>query len=113
MVNKNQIIEALLNLFINAIDVMPDGGSLSVTGAVGKPEHKEETYLALKITDTGPGISKEHLSSVFDRYFTTKETGTGLGLAVVERIVSAHSGTLSVTSEEGRGTTFTLYFPYL
>jgi signal transduction histidine kinase len=113
MVNKNQIIEALLNLFINAIDVMPDGGSLSVTGAVEKPEHKEESYLALKITDTGPGISKEHLSSVFDRYFTTKETGTGLGLAVVERIVSAHSGTLSVTSEEGRGTTFTLYFPYL
>ncbi len=111
MVNKNQIIEALLNLFINAIDVMPDGGRLTVRGGFERPEHKKDNYLALKIIDTGPGISKESLPRVFDRYFTTKETGTGLGLAVVERIVSAHSGTLSVTSQEGEGTTFTLYFP--
>lgn len=111
MVNKNQIIEALLNLLINAVDVMPDGGKLTVRGVIEQPEHKKDRYLALKITDTGPGIAKENLSRVFDRYFTTKETGTGLGLAVVERIVSAHSGTLSVSSGEGGGTTFTLYFP--
>lgn len=113
MVNKNQIIEALLNLFINAIDVMPDGGRLTVRGIVEQPEYKKDRYLALKISDTGPGIARENLPRVFDRYFTTKETGTGLGLAVVERIVSAHSGTLSVSSEENKGTTFSLYFPYL
>lgn len=112
IVNKNQILEALLNLFINAIDAMPEGGRLSVHGLVEKPEHKKNDYLALRISDTGVGINKENLSKVFDRYYTTKKTGTGLGLAVVERIVSAHSGTLKVASTEGEGTTFTLYLPY-
>lgn len=112
IVNRNQIMEALLNLFMNAIDAMPDGGALSVKGLIEKPEHKKVKYLAIKIIDTGIGIRKENLSKVFDRYYTSKETGTGLGLAVVERIISAHNGTLSVTSTEGEGSTFTLYFPY-
>jgi signal transduction histidine kinase/FixJ family two-component response regulator len=112
IVNRNQIMEALLNLFMNAIDAMPDGGTLSVKGRIEKPEHKKVEYLAIKVIDTGIGIRKENLAKVFDRYYTTKETGTGLGLAVVERIISAHNGTLSVTSIEGEGSTFTLYFPY-
>jgi len=112
IVNKNQILEALLNLFINAVDAMPEGGRLSVYGLVEKPEHKKNDYLALRISDTGVGINKENLSKVFDRYYTTKKTGTGLGLAVVERIISAHSGTLRVESTEEQGTTFTLYLPY-
>ncbi len=111
IINKNQILEVLLNLFMNALDAMPDGGKLSVSGLIEKPDHKKQEYLALKIADTGVGIKREHLSRVFDRYYTTKETGTGLGLAVVERIISAHSGTLAVTSEEGQGTVFTLYLP--
>jgi signal transduction histidine kinase/FixJ family two-component response regulator/putative methionine-R-sulfoxide reductase with GAF domain len=110
--NKNQIMEVFLNLFINAIDAMPDGGSLSVQGAIERPPHRHEDYFALKISDTGVGIKREHLSRVFDRYFTTKESGTGLGLAVVERVVSAHNGTLHLASVEGRGTTVTIYFPY-
>ena len=113
IINKNQILEVLLNLFMNAIDAMPDGGNLKVQGLIKKPSHKKQDYLALEISDTGCGIKKEHLSRIFDRYFTSKETGTGLGLAVVERIISAHNGTLSVASEEGKGTTFTMYFPYL
>ncbi len=111
IVNKNQIMEAFLNLFINAIDAMPGGGVLSVLGLLETPEHKKQEYLAVRVTDTGVGIKKENLSKVFGRYYTTKETGTGLGLAVVERIVSAHNGTLRVESEEGKGSTFTLYFP--
>ena len=111
IINKNQILEALLNLFMNALDAMPDGGTLRVTGLIEQPDHKKHEYLALRITDSGHGIKREHLSRVFDRYYTTKETGTGLGLAVVERIISAHSGTLAVSSVEGKGTTFTLYFP--
>jgi len=112
IVNKNQILEILLNLFINAIEAIKKNGKITVQGLIEKPRHKKEDYLALKIFDTGCGIKKENLSKIFDRYYTTKHTGTGLGLAVVERIISAHSGTLDVESTEGKGTTFTLYFPY-
>lgn len=110
-INKNQILEALLNLFMNAIDAMPDGGELRADGLIEKPEHKQQEYLAIKICDSGCGIDHKNLPRIFNRYYTTKETGTGLGLAVVERIISAHSGTLAVFSEIGQGTTFTLYFP--
>ena len=99
-------------MFINAIDAMPDGGVLTVKGLVEKPEHKKEYYLAVRISDTGVGIPKDNLFKIFQRYFTTKDSGTGLGLSVVERIMSAHDGTLAVQSSEGQGTTFTLYFPY-
>jgi len=112
IVNRNQIMEALLNLFINAVDAMPAGGTLSVKGLIERPDHKKVDYLALKVSDTGMGIKKENIPKIFDRYYTSKETGTGLGLPVVERIISAHNGTLSVHSAEGKGTTFTLYFPY-
>jgi len=112
IINKNQVMEALLNLLMNALDAMPEGGKLSIMGMVEQPAHKKTDYLALKISDTGMGIKKEHLSRIFDRYYTTKDSGTGLGLAVVERIISAHSGTLNVESVEGEGTTFTLYFPF-
>jgi len=110
-VNKNQILETILNLLINAVDAMPDGGRLVVRGLIERPDHKKEDYLTLRISDTGVGIKKENLAKIFDRYHTTKEAGTGLGLAVVERIMSAHGGTLSVISSEGEGATFSLYFP--
>jgi len=112
IVNKNQFLEVLLNLYINAIDAMSDGGTLSVKGLIEKPDHKKTDYLALRITDTGTGIKKENLSRIFDRYHTTKKSGTGLGLPIVERIISAHNGTLSVESVEGEGTVFTVYLPY-
>jgi signal transduction histidine kinase/FixJ family two-component response regulator/putative methionine-R-sulfoxide reductase with GAF domain len=110
-VNRNQILEMFLNLFINAIDAMPQGGSLQVHGLIERPPHKKHDYLTVRVVDTGVGIKKESLARIFDRYFTTKETGTGLGLSVVERIISAHGGTLRVESIEGKGTTFTVYLP--
>ncbi|MEW5993380.1 MAG: GAF domain-containing protein, partial [Candidatus Zixiibacteriota bacterium] len=113
VVNKNQILEALLNLFINAVDAMPDGGKLSVTGVIERPESTRANYLALHISDTGCGIKKENLSRVFDRYYTSKPNGTGLGLAVAERIVAAHNGLVKVDSTEGKGTTFTVFLPYV
>jgi K+-sensing histidine kinase KdpD len=109
--NKNQLTEMFLNLFLNALDAMPDGGSLTVRGLIERPAHKKTDYLAIKVSDTGTGIKREHLSRVFDRYFTTKDTGTGLGLAVVDRIVSAHNGTVHVESTGGQGACFTVYFP--
>lgn len=112
IVNKNQILETMLNLLINAVDAMEAGGKLKVEGLVEKPAHRKDDYLAVRVSDTGCGIKKENISRIFDRYYTSKETGTGLGLAVVERIISAHRGTLSVESTENEGSTFTLYFPY-
>mgnify|MGYP001020478441 CR=1 FL=1 len=110
-INKNQILEVFLNLFLNAIDAISDSGEIAVTGKVDRPDFKKTDFLAVTVSDTGKGIKKENLSRIFDRYYTTKETGTGLGLAVVERIITAHGGTLAVRSEEGKGTSFTLYFP--
>ncbi len=111
IVNKNQVFEVVLNLLMNAVDAMPDGGELNVTGKIDRPDFKNSDYLELSISDTGIGIKKENLAKLFDRYFTTKETGTGLGLAVVERIMSAHNGTIAVDSIEGEGATFKMYFP--
>lgn len=111
-VNKNQVLEMFLNIFINAIDAMPTGGTLTVHGLIERPAHKKQRYLAIRVNDTGNGIKKENLARIFDRYYTTKDTGTGLGLSVVERIISAHQGTLKVDSVEGQGTTFTVYLPY-
>ncbi|HOD65108.1 MAG TPA: GAF domain-containing protein [candidate division Zixibacteria bacterium] len=112
IVNKNQILEAFLNLLINAIDAIPGPGQIRVEGLLETPPHRKEPYLAVRVADSGCGIKKENLSRIFERYYTTKDTGTGLGLSVVERIISAHNGTLAVQSEEGRGATFSLYFPY-
>jgi signal transduction histidine kinase/FixJ family two-component response regulator len=109
--NKNQILEVFLNLFLNSVDAMTAEGVLKVTGKIGRPSFKKQDYLAISVSDTGCGIKAEHLSKIFDRYYTSKKTGTGLGLAVVERIISAHGGTLSVNSTVGKGTDFTLYFP--
>lgn len=109
--NKNQILEVFLNLFLNSVDAMDGNGEISVTGTIGRPSFKKTDYLAISVSDTGSGIRKENLAKIFDRYYTSKKTGTGLGLAVVERIISAHGGTLSVESIWGEGTNFTLYFP--
>jgi signal transduction histidine kinase/FixJ family two-component response regulator len=110
-VNKNQILEVFLNLFLNSLDAMKDGGRLQVSGKIGRPSFKKKDYLAITVSDNGCGIKKENLPNIFDRYYTTKPTGTGLGLAVVERVITAHGGTLEVQSEYGKGSDFTLYFP--
>lgn len=111
VLNKNQVLEVFLNLFLNAADAMSKDGRLTISGRIGRPSFKKSDYLAITVTDNGHGIKKENLSKIFDRYYTSKETGTGLGLAVVERIITAHGGTVEVKSEYGRGTSFILYFP--
>ena len=109
-VNKNQIVEVLLNLILNAIDAMsPDGGTLTMR--TGKDMIDNRMMVRLEVADTGCGLNDKDKTRIFDRYFTTKETGTGLGLAVVERIVSAHSGRIEVQSQKGIGTTFIIHLP--
>ncbi|MGB7925784.1 MAG: ATP-binding protein [Pyrinomonadaceae bacterium] len=96
------------NLFINALQAIDgEGGHLTV-----KLSNAPETGSArVEITDTGHGIAPEHLSQVFEPYFSTKETGTGLGLAIVKKAIDDHGGTISVQSEQGSGTTFTITLP--
>jgi len=111
VMNKNQILEIFLNLFLNSVDAMEKGGTIKVTGKIDRPSFKKKDYLAITVSDNGQGIKKENLPRIFDRYYTTKDTGTGLGLVVVERIIAAHGGTLEVKSTLGKGTDFILYFP--
>jgi len=110
-INYNPIIEVLLNLFINAIDAMENGGELTVTTLRHIDEGDNRLYVQIRIQDSGKGIPAENLDRVFDRYFTTKSTGTGLGLSVVERIIKAHNGKIEVKSKVGQGSTFIINLP--
>ncbi len=96
-----QIKQALLNIIFNALDAMPNGGTLSI-----KTELTNNNHLIIHISDTGCGISKEDLKHIFDPFFTKKDEGTGLGLAITHRIIINHGGTIEVYSETGKGTIF-------
>jgi signal transduction histidine kinase len=98
--------QALLNLALNACQAMPDGGTLKIAARVGGRRTVEVT-----VEDTGVGIPPDHLSRIFDLYFTTKEKGSGIGLSMVYRIVQLHDGEIEVQSTPGRGTRFRLMFP--
>ena len=98
--------QALLNLAINACQAMSDGGTLRIACRAISRRRVE-----IAVEDTGVGIPPEHLSKIFDLYFTTKERGSGIGLSMVYRIVQLHDGEVEVQSTPGRGTTFRLIFP--
>jgi signal transduction histidine kinase len=85
---------------------MSEGGELHVSLETHREPKKKGQFVQICIADTGCGISQENLGRVFDRYYTSKKEGTGLGLAVVERIVKAHGGFVSVKSKPGKGTSF-------
>ncbi|ULA66180.1 MAG: Histidine kinase domain-containing protein [Nitrospira sp.] len=104
-IDPEQIKEALMNVLINAREAMPDGGTLILETRIGDGD-----AVAIDVTDTGSGIPPNHLARVFEPFFTTKNYGTGLGLTNVKRLVEDNGGTLTVTSNQGTGTTFTLRF---
>ena len=103
--DPEQIKQVLLNLTINAVQAMPDGGEIVLSTRVDGPR------VVIEVTDQGPGISPEHLDKIFDPFFTTKDTGTGLGLSVAHQIVSQHGGILNAKNNSGRGATFSLFLP--
>ncbi len=108
LVDPDKITQVLLNIYLNALEAMEDGGTLSVD--VGMDYNTENTRIT--ISDTGPGINEEDLARIFDPYFTTKSSGTGLGLAIVHNIVDAHKGDIRVQSRLGIGTSVTITLPY-
>ncbi|MDQ6699170.1 MAG: ATP-binding protein [Acidobacteriota bacterium] len=104
-VDADLLKQAGLNIVVNAIEAMPDGGVLSFESGV-KGENAE-----IRISDTGPGIPPEVRDKIYNLYFTTKEQGSGIGLAMTFRIVQLHDGTLDFSSEPGKGTSFVMRFP--
>ena len=102
-----QIEQVLLALLSNAVEAMPRGGRITVTGRVAD----DGEHLRVDVTDTGPGIAATQLGRIFKLFFTTKSSGTGLGLAVAKKIVERHGGTISVESELGKGTRFKIELP--
>lgn len=118
--NHTELQQCLLNLCLNALQAMPDGGSLKLSaepatvdeGFFGEDELQTPgAYLKLCVSDTGLGMDENVRASLFRPFFTTKESGTGLGLVSCKRIVSNHRGYLRVVSEPGAGTTFEVYLP--
>ncbi len=99
--------QAVLNVAVNAVQAMPRGGRLAVSAA---PSGEGDT-IEIAVADVGEGIPPEHLGKLFQPLFTTRARGIGLGLALVKRNVEANGGTVSVASEPGRGSTFTLRLP--
>jgi two-component system, OmpR family, sensor histidine kinase VicK len=103
--HANTFRRVLLNLVQNALDAMPQGGTLTLRG------WQTASHVHLDVCDTGAGMPAEQLVQIFEPLFTTKPTGTGLGLYLVQEIVAAHGGEIRVTSHVGSGTTFTITLP--
>lgn len=104
-VDQDRFAQVLLNLYLNALQAMEEGGSLKVEA------FPQTDQVVFQVTDTGTGISPEHLPHVFDPYFTTKPHGVGLGLANVLKLVEAHGGDIEVTSSPGQRTSFIIRLP--
>ena len=105
--DRDQMKQAFYNVIKNSLEAMHRHGSLRIRTDL------DDTHVAVQFVDTGGGISAEKLSRVFEPYFTTKPSGTGLGLLIVRRIVREHGGELYIESSEGKGFTLTIRLPYV
>jgi nitrogen-specific signal transduction histidine kinase/CheY-like chemotaxis protein len=115
-VDTGQLGQVVQNLVINAVHAMPEGGAIrlaarNLTVNPGESPLTPGKYVLITVKDQGLGIPPEHLAKIFDPYFTTKQGGSGLGLAVVHSIIANHAGHITVASEVGKGTVFSLYLP--
>jgi signal transduction histidine kinase len=118
--NSRQMAQVFWNLFLNASVSMPNGGLLKVTTSkVGEREvlatdggpHGLKTFVEASVIDTGEGIAPEVQGRIFDPFYSTRETGTGLGLALAHRIVESHGGYIEVKSAVGEGSVFKVFLP--
>jgi len=104
-VDQDRFSQLLLNLYLNALQAMEDGGTLTIEA------FRQSDQVVFQVTDSGNGISSEHLPHIFDPYFTTKPHGVGLGLANVHKLVEAHGGDIEAVSSSGKGTTIIIKLP--
>jgi signal transduction histidine kinase len=104
-VDVDLIKQAMLNVVLNGVQAMPNGGSLTIA------THRDEDTVVTEITDEGTGIPVAVQEKVFELYFTTKKTGSGIGLAQTYQIMQWHYGSVDFESQEGKGTTFRLRLP--
>lgn len=105
MIDESSMRGALMNLILNAIEAMPEGGTLSISA------HHVEDRLTLEISDTGPGIGEEEAKNIFQPFYTTKPQGLGLGMPYASRIIEQHGGVIAVASRAGEGTTISVALP--
>jgi len=111
--DEYELQQAFVNLLLNAFDAMSANGTLSVTTEIISDSAPAEPRLRIRIQDSGVGISPEHMRRLFEPFFTTKAAGTGLGLVITRRIIQEHGGSISVESQPGQGTIFTVLLPLL
>jgi len=112
--NADELQQVFLNLFLNALDAMPDGGTLTIrVDAVENSDFNENRFLKISIDDTGSGIPKQVRDQIFEPFFTTKEEGkgTGLGLSICAGIIRSHNGAIDIGSDPGEGTRVTIELP--
>ncbi len=109
--DPKQLGHVLLNLLLNAIEAMPQGGRLTIHSAIEAIPDDHRKLLKMVIQDTGSGIPEDNLPYIFDPFFTTKKNGTGLGLSIVSSLVEKHHGHIEVRSQMGQGTSFILRIP--
>jgi signal transduction histidine kinase len=109
MADETKLRQLFLNLFINSLQFMPDGGKLQIKTYVRDFLNSE--YLFVDVSDTGPGIDESDLEKIFDPFFTTREEGTGLGLTICQNVVDSHKGNIWIRNNEKEGVTVTVSFP--
>jgi len=114
MVDKNQMHQVFLNIFLNAIQAMPNGGELKIEAkpfiAVG-PSGTKQNFIKIIVSDTGKGIPPQILNRIFDPFFTTKPKGIGLGLSITYQIIKKHGGSIKVESQLDVGTSIIITLP--
>ncbi len=103
--DPGQLNQVFINLILNALAAMPNGGQLTVG------TRRLEDKVIVEIADTGTGISAENIKDIFEPFFSTKQNGIGLGLAISHKIIQDHGGAIELESEIGQGTVFTLTLP--
>ena len=106
MLDINQIRQVFLNLLVNAMDASREGGKIKISA------RQIDGAFRITISDTGMGIPEADLSKIFDLFFTTKEKGTGIGLAICRKIIEDHGGTIVVRSAVGAGTSVQIKLPH-
>jgi len=109
--DRSRLLQALLNTIRNGAQAMPDGGPIRVSTRLVPSQGQSPDMAQISVADSGVGISNRALKQVFDPFFSTKVSGSGLGLAVTKRIIADHGGQIDVESQEGRGTTFVFCLP--